>query len=66
MELSADFRPPLTTVHQYFDRVATAAVGMLIDRIEHQKLTTADPVPTELIVRASTAPPPGSGTARVG
>lgn len=66
MELSADFRPPLTTVHQYFDRVATAAVGMLIDRIEHQKRTTADPVPTELIVRASTAPPPGSGTARVG
>jgi hypothetical protein len=61
MELSADFRPPLTTVHQYFDRVATAAVGMLIDRIEHQKRTTADTVPTELIVRASTAPPRDRG-----
>jgi hypothetical protein len=61
MELSADFRPPLTTVHQYFDRVATAAVGMLIDRIEHQKRTTVDTVPTELIVRASTAPPRDRG-----
>jgi len=64
MELSAEFQPPLTTVHQYFDRVAVTAVGMLIDRIEHNRQTVADPVPTELIVRASTAPPPVSRAAQ--
>ncbi len=66
MELSADFQPPLTTVHQYFDRVAVAAVGMLIDRIEHNRHTVADPVPTELIIRASTAPPPVPRAAQAG
>ena len=64
MELAADFQPPLTSVHQYFDRVAEAAVGMLVDRIEHHRDTVAEPVPTELIVRASTARPPLPGAAR--
>lgn len=66
MELSSDFLPPLTTVHQYFDRVATAAVGMLLDRIEHDRHSTSDPVATELVIRASTAPPQTPRAARPG
>ena len=57
MDMAADFQPPLTTVHQYFDRVGTAAVEMLIDRIEHRGEPATGLVPTELVARASTAPP---------
>lgn len=57
MEMAADFRPPLTTIHQYFDRVGTAAVGMLIDQIEKRPLTAPGLVGTALVTRASTAPP---------
>jgi DNA-binding LacI/PurR family transcriptional regulator len=57
MEMAADFRPPLTTVHQYFDRVGTAAVGMLIDQIEKRPLAQHGLVGTVLVTRASTAPP---------
>lgn len=57
MQMAADFQPPLTTVHQYFDRVATQAVTMLIDQIETGNRARVDPVPTELIIRGSTAPP---------
>lgn len=57
MGMSADFQPPLTTIHQYFDRVGTAAVGMLVDQIEHRSQPAPGLVPTELVERASTAPP---------
>ena len=57
MDMAADFQPPLTTVHQYFDRVGTTAVEMLVDRIEHRGETGPGLVPTDLVVRASTAPP---------
>ena len=57
MDMAADFQPPLTTVHQYFDRVGTAAVEMLVDRIEHRGEPATGLVPTALVVRASTAPP---------
>lgn len=60
MGMSADFQPPLTTVHQYFDRVGAAAVSMLIDQIEHRPAQNPGPVATELVERASTAPPPPS------
>jgi DNA-binding LacI/PurR family transcriptional regulator len=58
MEMAADFQPPLTTIHQYFDRVGAAAVGMLIGQIEQRRPTPPGPVATALVTRASTAPPP--------
>ncbi|MFC7787441.1 LacI family DNA-binding transcriptional regulator [Microbacterium sp. MAHUQ-60] len=60
MEMAADFQPPLTTIHQYFDRVGTAAVGMLVDQIERRPLTPPGLVATALVTRASTAAPPTS------
>ncbi|BDZ40332.1 LacI family DNA-binding transcriptional regulator [Microbacterium suwonense] len=60
MGMAADFQPPLTTVHQFFDRVGTAAVGMLIDQIEHRRRTPPGLVGTALVTRASTAPPPAT------
>lgn len=58
MEMAADFQPPLTTIHQYFDRVGAAAVGILVDQIERRPITPPEPVATALVTRASTAPPP--------
>ncbi|GAA3938567.1 LacI family DNA-binding transcriptional regulator [Microbacterium soli] len=67
MEISAQFQPPLTTIHQPFDRVGTTAVGMLVDQIEGRDSRTPGPVTTTLVVRASTAPPcPPSGQSRAG
>lgn len=57
MSISADFQPPLTTVHQYFDQVGAAAVGMLVDQIEHRRSVPHRRIATELVVRASTMPP---------
>ena len=61
MEEAAYFWPPLTTVKQSFAEVGRRAVDALIREIqsgehEHQEVL----VPTELVVRASTAPPPGT------
>lgn len=59
MDEAAHFWPPLTTVRQSFEEVGRRAVATLLTEI-----TTGDPtasavsVPTELIVRSSTAPPP--------
>ncbi|MCP2327073.1 DNA-binding LacI/PurR family transcriptional regulator [Hamadaea flava] len=53
------FIPPLTTVHQDFAEVGRRCVqGVLrqIERAEHETGTTL--VPTRLVVRGSTAPPP--------
>jgi DNA-binding LacI/PurR family transcriptional regulator len=58
------FRPPLTTVRQDFPELGRQALRLLV-----QKIAGADadgpqqPVGTELIVRASAAPPPGSSRA---
>ncbi|MCC2031637.1 LacI family DNA-binding transcriptional regulator [Microbacterium allomyrinae] len=53
---AADYRPPLTTVRQDFDRLGELAVATLVAGIED-----GDPgfelVPTTLVVRASTAVP---------
>lgn len=53
---AADYRPPLTTVHQDFDTLGTRAVTVLIDGIEADAGATFETVPTRLVVRASTAP----------
>jgi DNA-binding LacI/PurR family transcriptional regulator len=60
---SAYVFPPLTTVRQDFEAVATAGMAELLDEIEG---TSPDdrlarlPLPVQLTVRRSTAPPPSS------
>jgi DNA-binding LacI/PurR family transcriptional regulator len=58
---AADYRPPLTTVRQDFDRLGRRAVEVLIDGVERSEPAAApilDLIPTALVDRASTAPPP--------
>ena len=59
IEESANFWPPLTTIRQDFTEIGRRGVTALISAIhrEHHELP-ADPVPTQLIVRSSSAPPP--------
>ena len=53
------FIPPLTTVHQDFTEVGRRCVERVLRQVRHRR---ADPgttlVPTRLVVRGSTAPPP--------
>ena len=51
---AADYRPPLTTVRQHFDRLGELAVAALIAGIE-DGATGSDIVPTTLQMRQSTA-----------
>ena len=53
---AADYRPPLTTVHQDFDALGARAVAALVDGIEAGAPAAFETVPTRLVVRASTAP----------
>lgn len=53
---AADYRPPLTTVRQDFDRLGRLAVEALVAGIEGDE-AGFEIVPTTLRVRASTAPP---------
>ena len=53
---AADYRPPLTTVHQDFDALGSRAVAALVDGIEAGAAVAFETVPTRLVVRASTAP----------
>jgi DNA-binding LacI/PurR family transcriptional regulator len=58
MAEAAHFWPPLTTVHQSFDDVGRHAVAALVGEIATgQPESTLIHVPTELVVRSSTAPP---------
>ena len=52
---AADYRPPLTTVHQDFDALGARAVAALVDGIEARAPAAFETVPTRLVVRASTA-----------
>lgn len=57
-ETAAHFWPPLTTIRQHFTEVGRHAVDALITELntgEHHHQPVS--VPTELIIRASTAPP---------
>jgi DNA-binding LacI/PurR family transcriptional regulator len=61
--VSAYVSPPLTTVRQPFDAVAHEGLRLLVQAIEKPDAEPApatDP-PVELVVRASTAPPPTRG-----
>lgn len=60
-------RPTLTTMHQAPFEIGRNATNMLLDRIDEKHNKTASPAPrkavrqqTQLIVRESTAPPPGA------
>jgi DNA-binding LacI/PurR family transcriptional regulator len=62
--VSAFVNPPLTTVRQPFDAVAQEGLKRLVHAIENpdaDHLPSSDP-PIDLIVRASTAPPPSRTT----
>lgn len=60
--LSEYIYPPLTTVRQNFDRIGHELVKLVLSQIRSKGVTLARHdrvvVPTELIVRATTAPPP--------
>jgi DNA-binding LacI/PurR family transcriptional regulator len=58
--VSAYVTPPLTTVRQQFDVVAREGLRLLVHAIEkpHEAPMPASDPPVELVVRASTAPPP--------
>ncbi|MBB4691962.1 DNA-binding LacI/PurR family transcriptional regulator [Actinoplanes abujensis] len=56
---AASYLPPLTTVHQDFAEVGRQCVQGLLDQIRHHTRTPGTVlVPTTLVQRASTAPPP--------
>ncbi len=57
---AANFRPPLTTVRQHFDRLGTQAViALLENHAEGSGVTSSRTVmPASLIVRGSTGPAP--------
>lgn len=57
MEESASFWPPLTTIHQDFSEIGRRAIAALLRAIELGDYgTTAEIVPTHLVIRSSTAP----------
>ncbi|MGO3885828.1 MAG: LacI family DNA-binding transcriptional regulator [Mycetocola sp.] len=51
--------PPLTTIRQHFDRVGAVAVQALLADIHGDGAEGRTLIPTELVVRSSTASPPG-------
>ncbi|MBB5782577.1 DNA-binding LacI/PurR family transcriptional regulator [Nonomuraea jabiensis] len=58
--VAAYVSPPLTPARQPFDAVATGGLRLLVHAVErpHEDLPPAADHPVELVVRASTAPPP--------
>lgn len=66
---AASFIPPLTTVHQDFAEVGRACVTAVLDQIAAgpgPRATGTTLVPTRLVVRSSTAPPPRRAGRRAG
>ncbi|WP_030900664.1 LacI family DNA-binding transcriptional regulator [Streptomyces sp. NRRL F-5126] len=56
---AASFLPPLTTIHQDFSEVGRRCVEELLAQIRSDEAGTGTTlVPTRLVARASTAPPP--------
>ncbi|QIG41167.1 substrate-binding domain-containing protein [Microbacterium sp. 4R-513] len=55
---AADYRPPLTTVRQDFDRLGERAIALLVARIEEGAAASAyEAIDAQLVIRASTATP---------
>lgn len=64
--VAAYVTPPLTTVRQPFDAVATEGLAALVHAIENpgsDAVRAGDP-PVELVIRSSTAPAPGGAASR--
>jgi len=59
--LAAYFDPPLTTVHLPAHDLGRAAGTALLDRINGRPVDARTVLPTELVLRSSTAPPPATG-----
>ncbi|WP_240665937.1 LacI family DNA-binding transcriptional regulator [Agromyces sp. LHK192] len=60
MEESANFWPPLTTVRQSFAEVGRRSFEALLQEVESGEAHGTTLVPTELVVRRSTAAPPAA------
>ncbi|NRD09333.1 substrate-binding domain-containing protein [Rathayibacter agropyri] len=58
VEESASFWPPLTTVRQFFGDTGRRSVDLLLRELESGERTGVSLVPTRLMVRESTGPPP--------
>ena len=54
---AAHYPPPLTTVRQNFAELGRRAVSHLLAELGGLQSTRHEPIPAELVVRASTAPP---------
>jgi LacI family transcriptional regulator len=59
VDYAAHLTPPLTTVRLPADEIGTRAADYLLARIAGKPVAARNHVAFELIVRASTAPPPG-------
>jgi LacI family transcriptional regulator len=59
-EFAAHLTPPLTTMRLPADEIGTRAAEYLLSRVDSLPKDAATRVAVRLIVRASTAPPPGS------
>jgi DNA-binding LacI/PurR family transcriptional regulator len=58
MAESAQFWPPLTTVHQHFELAGSTAVSLLVDELEGRDVTAGvRRIETELVVRDSSGSP---------
>lgn len=55
---SASFWPPLTTIRQHFDEVGRRAIDLLLREMRRDADVSQVIVPTELVIRASSAAPP--------
>jgi DNA-binding LacI/PurR family transcriptional regulator len=63
MDVAASFWPPLTTVRQDFATVGRLSIRKLLDRVaDPAKAPDTTVVPTDLVIRSSTAPPRKSAT----
>lgn len=60
IEISEYFVPALTTIRQDRHRLGRRAAQVLLDRLSQDQdaVTSEPPIPVELVVRDSTAPPP--------
>jgi LacI family transcriptional regulator len=63
--MASQVHPPLTTIRQPFAQMGRAAVNTLLSQMENDdSIAPRIVLPTELIVRQSTAPAPRQATSR--
>jgi LacI family transcriptional regulator len=64
LEIGAAQSPPITTIHTPIDMMCKRAARYLVDRIAGQPATLQELLPTEILVRDSTAPPAPTASSR--